>query len=387
MELWIEKVISLFVLMAVSLIFGLLPIKLVNSFKRRKILAETMHCQRLESYASLQKAISYLNCVAGGVFLATSFLHLYPEIEEAATKMIDRMGSNFEFPIASFLIGCGLFLIMLVEHCVMQLQHHWSDIPYHSVESSFEESIGADVEPSAAKAKLESGSKSNYGTITDEISECQEKNKSPSALHSYLHRQLTSHSHGSRIADGPGHVTTEAQDECLHVIHTDHHEHHHINPAQLQGLRAFVLLLALSLHTVFEGMALGLQPTSALLWTLTGAICLHKAVIVFTMGLQFSEKLPNTSRVVLFIVLFSLMAPIGVAVGTTVGEVGSMDSVPTLIASVVLQGVATGTFIYVTFFEVLQKEVGQNHNVFKVLAVMAGYGVIAVMKLLLPEAD
>jgi zinc transporter 1/2/3 len=257
---------------------------------------------------------------------------------------------------------------MLVEHCVMQMQHHHSDVPY-DVEKSKALYSSAEKEPMADK-------RSQYGSL--ERCESQE----PSALHTYIHEHMAEAHDTSE-----NHTTLEEQDGCVHLISQQHHDHHHLNAEQLHGLRAFILLLALSLHTVFEGMALGLQPSSSLLWMLTGAICLHKAVIAFTMGMQFTEKLADKSRVVLFLVLFAFMAPIGVGIGTLVGALGSPDSLATMIANVALQGLATGTFVYVTFFEVLQKEVGQNHSVLKVFAIMVGYAAIAVMKLLLPDPD
>ncbi|ELU00805.1 hypothetical protein CAPTEDRAFT_26618, partial [Capitella teleta] len=335
------KIISLFVLFFVSLIFGLLPVKIITSLRKKD--ARGLQCERLEAQAQLQTAVSYLNCVAGGVFLATSFLHLLPEVEEATQQLLLRLDSEIEFPVAAFLCGCGFFLIMIVEHCVMQLQHHHSDVPYdQSVVAKGYKPISNSSEKEAAISDKKTG----YGSI--EVEHCESQ---PSHLHSYIHEQLKN-------------PQLSATNTTLH------------------GIRAFILLLALSLHTVFEGMALGLQPTTSLLWTLTGAISLHKAVISFSMGMQFTEKLADMTRVVLFLVFFSFMAPIGVAIGTLVGALGSPDSLATMIASVSLQGLATGTFIYVTFFEVLQKEVGQNHGVLKVFAIMAGYAVIAVMKLL-----
>ena len=47
------------------------------------------------------------------------------------------------------------------------------------------------------------------------------------------------------------------------------------------------MVLALSLHAVFEGIALGLTDNSNSVWFLFFAIASHKYVISFCVGLQF----------------------------------------------------------------------------------------------------
>ena len=51
-------------------------------------------------------------------------------------------------------------------------------------------------------------------------------------------------------------------------------------------LREFFTVLALSLHAVFEGLAVGLEESTAGVWTLFAAIATHKFVISFCMGVE-----------------------------------------------------------------------------------------------------
>ena len=401
MELWVAKLITIVLLLVISLTFGLLPVKLVQVLRRKQ---ESLYCQWRETQARADLVISYLNCLAGGVFLGTSFLHLLPEVEEAVEDMLTQKGIESTFPVAPFVAGCGFFLIMILEHCVMQMQHHHSDVPYESVPGSDAGDLSGDEDTAliadthkdrSAKgnkvSQERSSAKQVYGTVDGEQSKCDlihdPDQKEPSLLHRVLHEQMENNISGDLSSKLGAVKVSESQDGCVHIVHQQHHQHHHDNDVRrLQGIRAFVLLLALSLHTVFEGLALGLQPSLALLWTLFGAIAFHKAIMAFTMGIQFAENIGKISRVIVFIVLFSFMAPLGIAIGTVIAHSSSTgQGSSTLVASVILQGIATGTFIYVTFFEVLQKEVGQDHNVLKVLAIIAGYGVIALTKLFLPD--
>ena len=52
-------------------------------------------------------------------------------------------------------------------------------------------------------------------------------------------------------------------------------------------LRGFLVILALSLHAVFEGIALGLTATESSVWYLFFAVASHKFVISFCIGMQF----------------------------------------------------------------------------------------------------
>ena len=53
------------------------------------------------------------------------------------------------------------------------------------------------------------------------------------------------------------------------------------------ALNGFLVVLALSTHEIFEGIALGLFSVQSSVWFLFVAISLHKYVISFCLGMQF----------------------------------------------------------------------------------------------------
>jgi solute carrier family 39 (zinc transporter), member 1/2/3 len=127
------------------------------------------------------------------------------------------------------------------------------------------------------------------------------------------------------------------------------------------------------------------------LWTLFTAVALHKSIMAFTSGLRFAVTLPSRRWAIFYMFVFASTAPIGIGIGTVVSETGS-GGLTTDIASAVLQGLATGTFIYVTFFEVLNEQLGHESQqdevkpsasgMIKVLAAIIGYSFITVLELL-----
>ena len=60
-----------------------------------------------------------------------------------------------------------------------------------------------------------------------------------------------------------------------------------VNASFEAALRGFLVILALSLHAIFEGIALGLTGTENSVWFLFFAIASHKFVISFCVGMQF----------------------------------------------------------------------------------------------------
>ena len=350
-EVLAAKVIALVSMQLLTLVAGLLPIRLITSLKN----AGT----RTQSRSTF--IISLLNCFAGGVFLATTFLHLLPEVGEIVDELLQEANIESSFPVAEFIVSVGFFLLMLLEHLVMSLQHtdHGSELP--TSPPLLQESTAS-----------ESNAQSNrYGSISEGHHNHENRDTEP--------KPISRHSCERTLM-----ANIEANEEnCVHVIHPTHHESHH-KTTDIHGIRSFMLLLALSLHTIFEGLAIGLQSTRQQVWTLFMAVSIHKVIIAFTMGIQFMTVYENKCRAIVFMVIFSLMSPLGLGIGITVtSAVGSDFAVD--VSSGILQGIATGTFVYVTFFEVLQKEVGQDHSLLKVLVVILGYALVTLILLFVPE--
>lgn len=86
------------------------------------------------------------------------------------------------------------------------------------------------------------------------------------------------------------------------------------------GMRSLILILALSLHHLFEGISLGLQRTVAGAFMLLIALLCHETIISFSLGLQFVKC--SYSRKQHYITAFacSIVEPIGVAVGKLLGS-------------------------------------------------------------------
>ncbi|XP_004609566.2 zinc transporter ZIP2-like [Sorex araneus] len=144
------------------------------------------------------------------------------------------------------------------------------------------------------------------------------------------------------------------QEECggAHVLHI--HSHGPLPSPSRGPLRALVLLLSLSFHSVFEGLAVGLQPTIAMTVPLCLAVLAHKGLVVFGVGLRLVQIGTRARWAMVSIVSLALMSPLGLAIGLVVAQ-GDTQGGRGLVQAV-LEGVAAGTFLYVTFLEILPRE-------------------------------
>lgn len=149
-------------------------------------------------------------------------------------------------------------------------------------------------------------------------------------------------------------------------------------PAGESSLRVYILIVALSLHSVFEGIALGLITDVERLAQIAGAIVIHKSIIAFSLGVSLVQHVMPSKTVVKSAILFSIMGPLGVGIGMAV--LNNSTQLSSSLSSGILQGIANGTFLFVTFFEIFQRELdAQGNRLLKVLFTVMGYSVVTAL--------
>ncbi|XP_054858914.1 zinc transporter ZIP1-like [Eublepharis macularius] len=146
------------------------------------------------------------------------------------------------------------------------------------------------------------------------------------------------------------------------------------------SFRYLVLMLALSLHSVFEGLAVGLQDSESKVLQLAGAILLHKSIVAASLGLLLLQSRLPLLWLAAALGTFVLMSPLGVGLGMAVTHSSGMGSTTT---RSILEGVAAGTFMYITFLEILPQELSSSDSRLpKVLTVLLGFSGMAGLRLL-----
>jgi len=96
------------------------------------------------------------------------------------------------------------------------------------------------------------------------------------------------------------------------------HSHDNAIPSE-EGLQAtargFLVILALSIHDLFEGVALGVARRESSVWFLLLAFASHKWVIAGCLGLAWARSALKPLVAILYMTVFCMVSPIGVGVG------------------------------------------------------------------------
>ncbi|KAG1671743.1 Cytochrome P450 9e2 [Nymphon striatum] len=143
--------------------------------------------------------------------------------------------------------------------------------------------------------------------------------------------------------------SVEANPNIEQSLHQDKSSH--------SKLRSVLLVVALSTHSVFEGLAIGLQNDTDDVISIFAAVLIHKTILAFSLGLNLAQSSLTIYSMIKYNFIFSITSPIGIGIGIALMDLTS-GSAP-VIASGILQGIACGTFLFVTFFEI-QAGLGQK---------------------------
>ncbi|XP_049904077.1 zinc transporter ZIP1 [Epinephelus moara] len=166
---------------------------------------------------------------------------------------------------------------------------------------------------------------------------------------------------------GHGHGTSPDLESSSHHVHVDFQAH--------SPFRSFMLFLSLSLHSVFEGLAIGLQSTDSKVLEICIAILVHKSIIVFSLSVKLVQSAVAPLWVAAYIGVFAVMSPIGIAIGISVMEAQLEAGA---LVQAILEGLAAGTFIYITFLEILPHELNSpGKQLLKVLFILLGFSIMA----------
>ena len=109
-------------------------------------------------------------------------------------------------------------------------------------------------------------------------------------------------------------------------------------------------MIALSLHSAFEGLACGLQMNLTAVLNIILAIVIHKGAAASSLGISLVRTFPNNFKLVRWLIfVFSMATPIGVALGMALSKAGE-------IYDIVFSSLAAGTFIYIACTEIIVEE-------------------------------
>jgi len=148
-----------------------------------------------------------------------------------------------------------------------------------------------------------------------------------------------------------------------------------------------LLVFALSLHAVFEGLSVGMVYEVPALLQICGALLIHKTVIGLSLGVRLVQSRLKKFTVVICCLIFAGQILVGGFLGIALIDILNKESQATShLVSGLLQAVACGTFLYITCFEILPHELNQKGSrPLKMCLLLIGFGLIAFFVGLFPD--
>ncbi|RWS23976.1 zinc transporter ZIP1-like protein [Leptotrombidium deliense] len=401
MSLLATRLAALFTLFLMTALVGCLPVFIFRYWTKRKnssCLDISGHKQRNSKSATSAIVLQLLMFFGGGVLLATCFVHLIPEVRENFDeyfKTLNRSKNVHDHdhdqeephsheheenesdhvhssenhshnkghthshgvPYVELAICGGFFIIYFLEELIHAIIGH----DHHSDNGSQGSSFEIENECNA----IDESRDEKYNFRAD----ANLKN-SPAFL-------ISCHTRSDPVVDTKktayDNLAIDLRgDTCQPVFFTQNSKNHSSSqititqsietmsstgstklPALVRFLQGLVTVGAFSAHSVFDGVAIGLQTTNTQIWTMLFAISVHKLVVAFVVGMELFEQTSSVIITTIHMILFSLTSPIGILLVILTESSVSEQKSPVLI---ILSAVATGTILYIIFFEILRRD-------------------------------
>ncbi|XP_066539753.1 zinc transporter ZIP1-like [Hoplias malabaricus] len=154
----------------------------------------------------------------------------------------------------------------------------------------------------------------------------------------------------------------------------------HAEVSPLSTVRVFVLVFSLSLCSVFEGLAVGLQEASGQGLDFHLALLLHKGLTAFSVAVRLTQNQLRRAAVTACLLFFSATCPLGVVLGISFKHSHTLPQYQ--LACSTLQGLAAGAFIYVILMEVLPHALSSSgQRISKITLLLTGFTTVTVLLL------
>lgn len=352
MERWHAKVIAGIGMFIAILVCFLLPIKLTVFFRRRG--------------DNGQYYLDLLGCFAGGVFLAAYLMFMAPAVRELFLESLMKP-YQIEYPLPDMLIGFGFFILLLLNRIVVSMSKFSKErfyLHHHMHDLNAADTSAKPLSTSSTAATELTSDRSN-GMLLEPLEFDDDKRvKEVDVAIEVEVVSMTNDAEEEFPRDPNNPFPLPRRSSITDVAHQD------------STMRSIIMMMALSLDSVFEGVTTGLKTTNIEVWAIFIGNLVHETVIAFCLGLQLIRVHERVLPVVIAAVSYALMNPVGLAIATAVFETREADPRIDLVNGI-LQALISGCFIYVTFCEILEGQITHKTSYAKIFSMFSGFVVLA----------
>ena len=276
--------------------------------------------------------LSSANTFSGGLFFGIGLFHLLPE-------GVEKLEDFSDLPIPYFFAAGGYTLILFIQKVV------FGNIMEEPENLGQEEIQKKDVKKMFRESK-------NNGLLYEDFEEEENKNEE-----TIINMVLTSNAEKNN----------ESKRDTISSVASRSSSAEEIKELRKKKMSGYIMLLALSIHGMFECLALGIQSESKNTLFLFIALMIHKWAEAFSLGVFFIKGKLEKRHYLSLISLFSFIGPAGVLLGILLSKTTSEN------VEGVFLCISTGTFLYVACSEVIVEEFSNpNKRYFKFLLYFLG---------------
>lgn len=367
MDLITTKILVAILFGSLRFIFGILPLKIyaiLQRWEKQETKAAFINEKR---HHQVQCALAMCQSFGGGVLFATCLLHMMPEVHDSVEELKKYTQLETGYPFSQLIVCLGFLLIYFVEEA-----SHWliSKVPEDPLVCSRKSSTTHSNKISP-KNEESVQNDTNIFTIVSAIQEKEISDKASINSMADIENQenLKNLEENEKVSE-----IIEEQEVVNEIIEEKVKTKQHV-------FRGIVVILALCLHAVLEGLAIGLQNSMSNIWYLFTAVSIHSATIMFYVGFELLLARTKNFTIFIHIIVLSVASPLGIMLGLLITIKYSMNTKAKSAAVVILEGLSAGTVLYITFFEVLNRE--KERRIFRMrraVCIVSGFVLMALLQ-------
>lgn len=146
------------------------------------------------------------------------------------------------------------------------------------------------------------------------------------------------------------------------------------------SLYPYALIIALSIHSLIVGVAMGAQSGLANVVLIFVAIAAHKSTAGFALGVSLARAGVPRRRALRLIGLFAVITPIGILTGLIVRQ--TLANHAQIVFEATFLALSAGSFVYIAAFDIIRDEFLQpGPRALKWLLAGTGYGLMGLLAL------
>ncbi|KAM9958102.1 hypothetical protein ACTFIW_013078 [Dictyostelium discoideum] len=334
---------------------------------------------------NLVSVVSVLTCLSAGVIIGAGFNHILPDAAEEFQSYVEAVAPDNkygDFPFAHTITIVTMFALICVDKILVsggldgEADHNHMDLSQHNHPSPH----------AAGEIDLNiytNGDDNDDDENQEEDASTKDDEKEHGHGHGHGHgHNSNEHGHGlkkkkkSKKEHGHGHNHDHSSNGHSHKDEKDSEK---VNVSSKS--KAWVFLVALSLHSIFDGLGLGSETQKDSFYGLLIAVLAHKFLDGLVLGIAIKYAYFSFKFSCIALVFAAAMTPLGIGIGMAISSAYESSTDAYLVKGIILS-ITCGSFIYISLIELLPSGLCQKGwPKLKLAVAFLGYSVMAILAL------